>query len=761
MNERTIPPNSDQAFEHERAIEQAHVDQVYAELKQATVSARSIAAESAARYTSDRQSWLREEDGTALFERDAFAFQAARRLATLDAEHEGLVFGRLDFQDREIRYVGRIGVRTADFEPLVIDWRARAAEPFYRATAADPMGVVRRRVLQSRNDIVTGIEDDLVDPAGAWPELVVIGEGALMAALSRARGHRMRDIVSTIQAEQDEAIRAPWPGFTIIAGGPGTGKTVVALHRAAYLLYSHRQRFENGGVLVIGPSLAFMDYIERVLPSLGEDSVTLRSLGQVANDVLPLTASRLDTAAAAVIKGSLAMVPLLRRLVEHPIEELPEGGLRVTVKGEVLAVSLERLSQIRHQAISDRTYHAARPQAENQVIAELWRSRSPDLGRIDHDQFVDLVQQSSAFEVFFSAWWPALTAADVLRRLNDPAVVSEVAAGQLDASQITALATSYQPPDFSVADIALLDELAALLGAPPKTSEPDLFLDDFDFTEVVTLADRLSQQRDDAGEQVHSTYAHILVDEAQDITPMQWRMLRRRGPQASWTVVGDLAQSSWPDPAENARSLSELIGRSPQRLFRLSTNYRSPAEVFQLASDVITQNYPEADLPRAVRQTGIEPRLLVVPAAMVARRVVAAVVGLIDEVSGTIGVITPSLWRTDLSAALKRADLDLGRVVLTDAMTIKGLEYDAVVIVDPDQIVAESSGGVRILYVCLTRPTKVLVTIDPDQPGAWRPVESGRPTDGAVSTAAASTGSATTGQPAAAGAAVAVAERTG
>jgi DNA helicase IV len=229
-------PHPASADERERAAEQAYVDAVYAELKKAAASARHIQAESAARYTSDRQSYVREEDGTALFERDAFAFQAARRLASLDAEHEGLVFGRLDFADRDIRYVGRIGVRTEDYEPLVIDWRARAAEPFYRATAADPMGVVRRRVLQCRDDKVIGIEDDLVDAAAAWPELAVVGEGALMAALSRARGHQMRDIVATIQAEQDEAIRAPWQGVTVIAGGPGTGKTVVGLHRAAYLL---------------------------------------------------------------------------------------------------------------------------------------------------------------------------------------------------------------------------------------------------------------------------------------------------------------------------------------------------------------------------------------------------------------------------------------------------------------------------------------------------------------------------------------------
>ncbi|MDR1450623.1 MAG: AAA family ATPase, partial [Propionibacteriaceae bacterium] len=564
-------PDPGSVLENERALEQAHVDAVYEELKQAAQAARQIQAESAARYTSDRESYVREEDGTALFERDAFAFQAARRLASLDAEHEGLVFGRLDFADRETRYVGRIGVRTADYEPLVIDWRARAAEPFYRATATDPMGVVRRRVLRCRDDIVVGLEDDLIDAERAWPGLVILGEGALMAALSRARGHRMRDIVATIQAEQDEAIRAPWQGVTIIAGGPGTGKTVVGLHRAAYLLYSNRRRFENGGVLVVGPSPVFMDYIGRVLPSLGEDSVTLRSLGQLADDVLGLASARLDRSAAAVVKGSLRMLPVLSRLVALPVVELPEGGLRVTVKGEVFGLGLDRLAAIRRQALDNKPYHGARVGAERAVVAELWRKPGAESVAEGEGHFSDLVTESAAFTAFFDAWWPPLEATDVLRRLADPAVARTVAAGDLAAEAVAALVASYAPPDFSVADIALLDELAALLGPAPRRQEPDLFLDGFaGLDEVVTVSERLSGRSDKAEEDaVHSTYAHVLVDEAQDVTPMQWRMLRRRGPQASWTIVGDPAQSSWPDPGETERSLSHLVGSSLRRDFRL------------------------------------------------------------------------------------------------------------------------------------------------------------------------------------------------
>ena len=251
-------------LERELATEQAHVDLVYARLAEATRSAEEVARAGRDLFRSDRESYLREEDGTGLYERDVFAFQAAKRLAVLDAEHEGLVFGRLDRTDGEVRYVGRIGVRDVDYEPLVVDWRAPAAEPFYRATPSRPMQVVRRRVLRCQGERVIGIEDDLLDAANA-SELAVIGEGALMASLSRARGHTMRDIVATIQTEQDEAIRAPYQGFTMISGGPGTGKTVVALHRAAYLLYSHRRRFESGGVLVVGPSP--VSYTHLTLPT--------------------------------------------------------------------------------------------------------------------------------------------------------------------------------------------------------------------------------------------------------------------------------------------------------------------------------------------------------------------------------------------------------------------------------------------------------------------------------------------------------------
>ena len=267
-------------LEQELKHEQSVVDRVYTRLHAAAESAKSLAADGYARAR------LGNEGG--LVERDAMVFQAAKRLATLDAAHEGLVFGRLDMHSRrrpEPRYIGRLGLRDEDREVLLIDWRAPAASVFYQATAQDPLGVVRRRVLQSVADRVVGVQDDLLDAASAPDDMVVVGEGALIAALSRSRDRTMHSVVATIQKEQDDAIRAPHRGVTTIAGGPGTGKTVVALHRAAYLLYTDRRRFESGGVLVVGPNAVFMSYIERVLPSLGETSVSLRALGEVVEGV--------------------------------------------------------------------------------------------------------------------------------------------------------------------------------------------------------------------------------------------------------------------------------------------------------------------------------------------------------------------------------------------------------------------------------------------------------------------------------------------
>jgi DNA helicase IV len=723
-------------LERELAVEQAHVDLVYARLAEATRSAQQVARAGLSLYQSDRTSFVREEDGTGLYERDVFAFQAARRLAVLAAEQEGLVFGRLDRTDGEIRYVGRIGVRDAEYEPLVIDWRAPAAEPFYRATPSNPMQVIRRRVLHCRGDRVVGIEDDLLDGENADQELVVIGEGSLLAALSRARDHTMHDIVATIQAEQDEAIRAPYQGFTMISGGPGTGKTVVALHRAAYLLYSNRRRFESGGVLVVGPSRVFMNYIARVLPSLGEESVTLRSIGAVASDVVRITGDRADDPPTAAVKGSLRMVRLLRRLVQQPPQEVPLE-LQITVQGNVLVLAAETLTRIRSQVLSHHKLNTGREAAAKELLSALWRRWQPyldDSADPDHEreEFYDRVSELASFRMFLNAWWPAVSAPAALARLADVGLLRRISTSILSDEECELLSGSYRDAtDWTAADGALLDELVHLLGPMPIAEEqqlPGLADLDSDIPEVFTTADLLSPaaREPDPFELPHETYAHLLIDEAQDVSPMQWRMLRRRGGSASWTIVGDPAQSSWPDAHEADRAIKEIIGTAPVRHFRMSTNYRSPSEVFDLAAKVVVADFPDADLPTAVRSTGHEPRLLVpaevvpedptIPAAMI-----TIVRSLLAEVDGTVGVICPPGGRDELAAELEQAQLTgAERLAVITPLQSKGLEYDAVLVITPDDIVDQSPGGVRALYVALTRPTQRLVTLDAAPDASWR-----------------------------------------
>jgi DNA helicase IV len=718
-------------IERELAAEQAHVDLVYARLAEATRSAQQVARAGLSLYQSDRNSFVREEDGTGLYERDVFAFQAARRLAVLDAEQEGLVFGRLDRTDGEVRYVGRIGVRDADYEPLVIDWRAPAAEPFYRATPSDPMNVIRRRVLHCRGDRVVGIDGEHADH-----ELVVIGEGALLAALTRARDHTMRDIVATIQAEQDEAIRAPYQGFTMISGGPGTGKTVVGLHRAAYLLYSNRRRFESGGVLVVGPSRVFMNYIARVLPSLGEDSVTLRPIGAVASDVVRISGDRFDDPQTAAIKGSLRMVRVLRRLVQEPPQEVPIE-LRIIVKGNVLVLPADTLARIRSQVLAHHKLNTGRDAVEKELLNALWRVWRPDSDdALDHDhereEFGDRVSELASFRMFVNAWWPSISAPHALSRLADVELLKRISMSILSSKECELLGESYRhATDWTTADGALLDELVHLLGPVPFQDEQEVpglpDLEAAGVQEVVTTADLLSPMREpDPFELPHETYAHVLVDEAQDVSPMQWRMLRRRGASASWTIVGDPAQSSLTDTVEANRAIEEIIGTSPVRHFRLSTNYRSPSEVFDLAAKVVVADFPDADLPTAVRSTGQHPRLLLPADAApenptIATAMISIVRSLLAEVDGTVGVICPPSSKDELATYFAHARLPgAERVVVITAQQAKGLEYDAVLVITPDDIVAESPGGVRALYVALTRPTQRLVTLDAAPGAGWR-----------------------------------------
>jgi hypothetical protein len=598
----------------------------------------------------------------------------------------------------------------------VIDWRAPAAEPFYRATATDRLRVVRRRVLRNKGLRIVGLEDDLLAPERAPGDLPVMGEGALMASLSRARGHTMRDIVATIQAEQDKAIRAPARGVTVIGGGPGTGKTVVALHRAAYLLYSDRRRFERGGVLVVGPSAAFMAYIERVLPSLGENTVSLRAVGELVDGV---KATAVDDADVAAIKGSLRMRGLLSRAARDRVPGAP-STLRVFVGGATIELAANQLDNVRRNALRRTPRNRAAAEARKGLIAALWTRFPDDLrnGRYaDRESFGDIVTDLPAYRSFFSAWWPVLTPEAVLRWLGDARRAARWSRGDFSPAEIEGLAEAIRSTDeFTIADVALLDELNTVLGRAPVPEAGRN--EEFDWleglsdgvNEVLTTSERRARAAAAAEADEPDDYAHVLVDEAQDLSPMQWRMVTRRGPQASWTIVGDPAQSSWPDPGEAQAAMDSMLQHLQRHTFRLSTNYRNSAEIYSFAGEVIRRELPEADLPDAVRRTGVEPEHRVFDAAKVAEAAADAAGELLQLVEGTVGVIVPPKLRGQVDSAL--AELGDPRVVALSPLESKGLEYDAVVVVEPDRIVSDTLGGVRALYVVLTRATQRLITVN-------------------------------------------------
>jgi hypothetical protein len=718
----------------EIAAEQLRVDEVYVRLEEMRVRARRMIQEG----------YRQADAGTkgSLVDRDAMVHQASARARALDVAEDGLVFGRIDLADGETLYVGRIGVRTGDHDSLVIDWRAPAAESFYRATPEDPRGVVRRRVLHCRGRKVVDIEDDLLMPT-AGDGLTIVGDGAFLASLARTREGTMRDIVATIQREQDEVIRAPADGTVTVSGGPGTGKTAVALHRVAYLLFRHRRRFGSRGVLIVGPNHRFTSYIERVLPSLGEGGAVLRSLGNLAPGA---EASAHDSPELARIKGAAAMARVLRRALQDAPPSAPEE-LRTVYRGVVVKLGRDVLDPIRAEVHrrAGGAVNLAYPRAAEALLGALW-DRFTEVGGLDdapdtkRSEFTGHVRDERSFVEFLRAWWPVRSSADVLRSLADVDRLRRAVGRSLTERQIGLLAASWEGP-WSYLDIALLDEIGAMLGPPPRPgrgprrkAEDPFVIDGVNvFTgehveldeeptlrELTTYVERREQamrRGDDAedDEDRAAEYGHIVVDEAQDLSPMQWRMLGRRGRHATWTVVADAAQSAWEDLDAAGKAMDAALGRRGRRDFELTTNYRNSVEIADVATRVLRRAVPAAVPARAVRASGRFPVIRHVPALDTAVRAEAE--ALARDVEGTVGVILPvGHPAPDLPGLPKR-------VQVLDALEAKGLEFDAALIVEPGEIAEYSPTGLRTLYVAVSRATQRLTVVTTD--AQWRDLLSG------------------------------------
>ncbi|MFF7213442.1 HelD family protein [Streptomyces sp. NPDC008238] len=732
----------------EIAVEQTHLDRVYDRLEEKIHEAEFLMDDAV----------KRGQVGTpgALAERDAQVFRAGLHLNRLNSEFEDFLFGRIDLlrgedgkkgpdgaftsvepADDAIRsdgtadvaetlHIGRLGVLDADYAPLVIDWRAPAAAPFYRATPVAPGRVVRRRVIRSKGRKVLGVEDDLLRPE-LTTGLPVVGDGALMAALGQARSHTMRDIVSSIQAEQDVVIRAPAASVTEVTGGPGTGKTAVALHRAAYLLYQDRRRYA-GGILVVSPTPLLVAYTEGVLPSLGEEGqVAIRAVGSLVDGA---EATTYDDPAVARIKGSLRMLRVLRKAARGVLEYGTGAGrcpdrLRVVAFGRRLELEAEELSAIRHAVLGGTTpVNLLRPRARRLLLDALWRKAGrrfddPELAAEERQGFDEDVSTEQDFVDFLAAWWPVLTPRGVLAALSDEKRLGRWARRVLTPPEVRRVARSLRRLDaagngaLSVHDVAMLDELEALLGPPPKvrSREADPLDQLTGLEEVTTFADRMAggrRSRQDRLDAERTEYAHVIVDEAQDLTPMQWRMVGRRGRAATWTVVGDPAQSSWTDPDEAALARDEALGNRPRRRFTLTVNYRNPAEIADLAAKVLALAMPGSEAPRAVRSTGLVPRFVVAADGGSGESVRAEAERLLGEVEGTVGVVVAMGRREEA----RRWLAGLGeRVVALGSLEAKGLEYDATLVVSPAEIADESPAGLRVLYVALTRATQRLTVL--------------------------------------------------
>ncbi len=660
----------------------------------------------------------------ARYERDVYDEAVFNRLTQLDLGDAALVFGRIDrlpIEDSqhpeaiESFHIGRLAVADENADPVVVDWRAPVAEPFYRATGRDPLGLARRRHFHVHGRQLLGLEDELFGDGhlgiGAEHGIAttdradgIRGYSTLLAVLERGRTGQLGDIVATIQGEQDEIIRSPQAGVLVVQGGPGTGKTVVALHRAAYLLYTFRFPLEDQGVLVIGPNRVFLRYIERVLPSLGEAGVEQVVLADLVSDVqwARYAIDSPDTPLAARVKGDLQMSLVIDRAVTDRERALRDDLVVPFRTGYVRLRAEESGRIVRAAQRRFRKHNAARRWVETEVwtaMAESWRQDS-----VSPAQVKEVVRALPEVRAAFERMWPVLTPAQLLHDLyGSKALLKLAAARHLPENEYLALYRERMPEVADVRwtehDVALLDEARSYLGA---------------------RAAKGSTKPDEADE--IRTFGHIVIDEVQDLTPMQLRMVSRRSLNGSMTVVGDIAQATGALAPNNWDDvLRHLPNQKPARVIGLSVGYRIPAKIMELANRVMTAATPSLRAPTSVRLGDEHPEFLHVAPSELMTAVVGATKELDADVGeGNIAVVVPDAMFEAVSSALDDAGIEHGkatRMGLTMGITVvpvsvvKGLELDGVVVVEPADIVAGEQQGLRALYVALTRSTQRLTIV--------------------------------------------------
>ncbi len=700
----------------ELAAEQAFVDHAYECLEESRRRARRLLQMRSLGPGGTHQARL---------ENDVFEETARARLVQLELGDVALVFGRIDpAEGDESFHIGRLAVADERQEPVVVDWRAPVAEAFYRATGRHPMGLARRRHFVTHGRELLDIEEESFGPDGTG--LVgddgsdLVARGALITSIERARTGWMGDIVATIQVEQDEIIRDELAGVLVVQGGPGTGKTVVALHRAAYLLYTHRFPLEDQGVLVVGPNHLYIRYIERVLPSLGEAGVELATIVDLVPEPIDRsegpgtlsTVTHVDDVAR--IKGDLRMVKVLAKAVrdrQRPLRQPLEVGIDL----QVLRCSVEASQGIVRAARSRaRGHNAGRRLVEQALWEELARSARRE---IDPEEVRTRLRTHEDVRAALERMWPVLTPGDLLHDLfGARGLIRSASDRLLGVEEQRALFSPRRASPAEVrwtrADAALLDEARWLLGPPPGKArkrvvnpDEDGHVPHFDPEEI-------------------RTYGHIVVDEVQDLSPMELRMLSRRSLGGSMTVVGDMAQATGPWAPEAWRDVLALLpSRKAPRIRELSVCYRTPEPIMDYAANVLAVALPGVRPPRSVRG-GAEP--VVVPVgrdeltSVVATTLRAELAHLDETGGGNVAVIVTDSMLAEIEAGLEGEGIaygDASRVGLDARVSVlpmrlaKGLELDAVVVVEPARIIAEEPQGLRSLYVALTRPTRRLTIV--------------------------------------------------